>query len=106
MVIRNASCTTNYLVPQIKVIRDNLSIIEELVTTVHAITATQKTVAGPCGKLWHEGYRVLQNIIPASNGTPKAVGKVISKQESHWHGLLCSYCQNVSHRPNLSGETC
>ncbi len=110
-IISNASCTTNCLAPLSKVINDNFGIKRGLMTTIHAATATQKTVDGPSKKDWRGGRGILENMIPSSTGAAKAVGKVIPELNGKLTGmsvrvptsdvsfvdLTCELCKEASY---------
>ncbi len=86
-IISNASCTTNCLAPVAKVLNDKFKIVKGLMTTIHAATATQKTVDGPSAKDWRGGRGILENIIPSSTGAAKAVGVVLPELKGKLTGM-------------------
>nr|XP_055190465.1 glyceraldehyde-3-phosphate dehydrogenase-like [Nyctereutes procyonoides] len=97
--VSNVSCTTNSLAPLAKIIHDNLSIMEGLMTTIHGITATQKIMDDPPGKLWHESRGAAQNIIPASIGAAKALGKSCLLEKAAKYNNIKNVVRQASEGP-------
>ena len=104
-VVSNASCTTNCLAPLVKVIHDEYNVIEGLMSTVHAVTASQKTVDGPSSKDWRGGRAAYSNIIPSSTGAAKAVGKVIPELNGKLTGISFRVPVNVGSVVDLTVRT-